>query len=98
LRARGISADSPNFREVADPTIFPNRFSAPPWELLAVAGERKYCSSEVGHDGKLKELTDSFRLAGERRFCRIMTNCINNTRVFSDLENESFKEFFMAFK
>lgn len=96
--ARGISADPLNFREVADPAVFPNRFSAPPWELLATAGERKYCPAEVGHDGKLKELAGSFRLAGERRFCCVVTNCINNTRAFSDLETESFKECFMALR
>lgn len=66
--------------------MFPNRFSAPPWKR-SDTGERKYCLSEVGHGGKLKELAGSFRLAGERRFRCVVTNCANNTRAFSDIED-----------
>lgn len=93
---RGINVDPHNFREVADPTVFPNRFSAPFWERSAVAGEQKYCPSEVGHGGKLKELAGSFRFAAERRFRCVVTNCANNTRAFSDVENKSFEDFFVA--
>jgi len=68
--------------------------------LGAVAEERKYCPSEVDHGGKLKELAGSFRLAGERRFRCVVTNCTNNTRAFSDVENESriVPRFFVALR
>lgn len=90
--ARGISADPHNFGEDADPAVFSNRFSASSWKRLAVAGERKYCPSEVGHGGKLKELAGSFRLAGERRFRCVVTNCANGTRAFLDDKNNPFQD------
>jgi len=78
--------------------VFSNRFSA--WERSVVAEERKYCPSEIDHGGKLKELAGSFRLAGERRFRCVVTNCTNNTRAFSDVENESriVPRFFRGFE
>lgn len=54
-----------NFREVADPAVFPNRILAPPGKHPAAIRERKYRPSEVGHVGKLKEPLGSIRLAGE---------------------------------
>lgn len=54
-----------NFREVADPAVFPNRISAPPGKHPTAIRERKYRSSEVGHVGKLKESLGSIRSVGE---------------------------------